>query len=52
MWGFHSPPLDHSEFHGSQSHVGVEAQPVGLEELGEALALEGKVELSAMDVGP
>ena len=52
MWGFQYPPLDHCEFHGSKFQVEVEAQPVGSQELGEALALEGKVELSAMVVDP
>ena len=52
MWGFHPPPVDHYEFHGSQFQGGVEAQPVGSEGFGEALSLEEKVELSIVVVHP
>ena len=51
-WGFHSPPLGHYQFDGSQSHSRIETQPIGSKELEEALALEGKVQLSAIVVDP
>ena len=51
-WGFQSPPLDHYQFDGSQSHARIEAQPIESQELEEELSLEGKLHLSAIDVDP
>ena len=52
MRGFHPPPLDHCEFHGSQFQARVEAQPIGSEGFGEALVLEEKVKLFVLVIHP
>ena len=45
MWKVQLLLLGHYEFHALQFQAGVEVIPIGPEGYGEALVLEGKVEL-------